>query len=84
MTESVNKILKLKTKIEQMKSDRDKAKGALEQVMSQIRTEFQCKDLESAEKLLQKMQKENKRTKESLIKETEKLEQELEEHETDQ
>ena len=81
---NTTELLELKQTVEEMKQDKHKAEGALEQIMGQIRTEFQCKDLESAEKLLQKIQKENKRTKESLIKETEKLEQELEEHETDQ
>jgi len=76
----IDKALELKTRIERRKQERDKAKGAYGQVMKQIQDEFGCKTLEQAEKLLTKMQKQQKQSKEQILKETEALEKELDEH----
>jgi len=76
----INKALELKTRIEKRKQERDKAKGAYGQVMKQMQDEFGCKSLEQAEKLLTKMQKQQKQSKEQILKETEALEKELDEH----
>ena len=81
MNSLVQKALELKTRIEKRKQERDKAKGAYGQVMKQIQDEFGCKSLEQAEKLLTKMQKQQKQSKEQILKETEALEKELDEHE---
>jgi len=80
MSNIIDKALELKTRIEKRKQERDKAKGAYGQVMKQIQDEFGCKSLEQAEKLLTKMQKQQKQSKEQILKETEALEQELDEH----
>ena len=80
MNSLVQKALELKTRIEKRKQERDKAKGAYGQVMKQIQDEFGCKSLEQAEKLLTKMQKQQKQSKEQILKETEALEKELDEH----
>jgi len=80
MNSLVQKALELKTRIERRKQERDKAKGAYGQVMKQIQDEFGCKTLEQAEKLLTKMQKQQKQSKEQILKETEALEKELDEH----
>jgi len=80
MNSLVQKALELKTRIEKRKQERDKAKGAYGQVMKQIQDEFECKSLEQAEKLLTKMQKQQKQSKEQILKETEALEKELDEH----
>ena len=81
MSNIIDKALELKTRIERRKQERDKAKGAYGQVMKQIQDEFECKCLEQAEKLLTKMQKQQKQSKEQILKETEALEKELDEHE---
>jgi len=81
MSNIIDKALELKTRIERRKQERDKAKGAYGQVMKQIQDEFECKSLEQAEKLLTKMQKQQKQSKEQILKETEALEKELDEHE---
>jgi len=81
MSNIIDKALELKTRVERRKQERDKAKGALGQVMKQIQDEFGCKSLEQAEKLLTKMQKQQKQSKEQILKETEALEKELDEHE---
>ena len=80
MSNIIDKALELKTRIERRKQERDKAKGAYGQVMKQIQDEFGCKTLEQAEKLLTKMQKQQKQSKEQILKETEALEKELDEH----
>ena len=76
----IDKALELKTRVERRKQERYKAKGAYGQVMKQIQDEFGCKSLEQAEKLLTKMQKQQKQSKEQILKETEVLEKELDEH----
>lgn len=80
MRNIIDKALELKTRIERRKQERNKAKGAYGQVMKQIQDEFGCKSLEQAEKLLTKMQKQQKQSKEQILKETEALEKELNEH----
>jgi hypothetical protein len=79
---SVSDILKLKQTIERMQEDKHKAEGALEQVMNQIQTEFDCKTLEEAEKLVHKMQKQNKKEKQQITQETERLEKEIQNYES--
>jgi len=81
MNNIIDKALELKTRVERRKQERDKAKGALGQVMKQIQDEFGCKSLGEAEKLLTKMQKQQNRSKQQILIETEELEQELDEHE---
>ena len=80
MSNIIDEALRLKTRIERRKQERDKAKGAFGQVMKQIQDEFGCGNLEQAEKMLPKMQKQLKRSKEQIRKETEAREQELDEH----
>jgi len=48
-------LLKLKTKVENAKTKQAKAKGALEQILKQIKKEFGCKNLKEAEALLKKL-----------------------------
>ena len=44
--------------MDELKREIIKAEGALEQLTDRLQSEFGCKTLEQAEKLLQKMQKE--------------------------
>ena len=81
MNNITEKPFRLKSKIYQMKQDRDKAKGALEQVMQQIKTDFGCSSLNEVEDEINKIRRKMKKTKEKIVKETEQLEKEIEEHE---
>ena len=48
-------LLRLKTKVEEAKTKQAKAKGALEQILNQIKKEFDCKTLKEAETLLKEL-----------------------------
>ena len=81
MSDATEKPFRLKSRIDRMKQDRDKAKGALSQVMQQIKTDFECGDLEEVEDTIKNIQQTMKKTKEKIVKETVRLENELDEHE---
>lgn len=55
MAEDLKDLVQLKRKVEQLKSDRDKATGALEQEMKKLKKEFDCDSLEEGETLLEKL-----------------------------
>lgn len=46
---------RLKQEVEDAKSEANKAKGALEQLMSQLKEDFDCDDLKSAKRLLEEL-----------------------------
>jgi hypothetical protein len=50
---SIDDLNRLRTKVEALKQEASRAAGALEQVMGQLRTEFDCKTLAEAETLLE-------------------------------
>ena len=56
-------LLKLKTKVENAKTKQAKAKGALEQILKQIKKEFGCKNLKEAEALLKKLKEQETKAK---------------------
>lgn len=74
-------LLQLKQKVERMEEDKHKAEGALEQVMSQIETDFECKNLDEAKKLLHKLKRKVKHSRRQIIEGTKQLEKELAKHE---
>lgn len=45
-------LLALRQRVEKLRSERDRARGALEQTMLRLKTEFKCSTLPAAEKLL--------------------------------
>jgi predicted transcriptional regulator len=47
-------FLSLQRRVQQLQRDRDKAAGAVDQLMKQLRKEFGCKSIEQAEALLEK------------------------------
>ena len=49
---NLDKLTKLKKKAEAAQREADKAQGALEQILSQLKEEFKCDSLEDAEYLL--------------------------------
>jgi phage shock protein A len=69
---SIEEFERIRARIEKMKRDRDKASGAMESVMSQIKKEFGCSTLKEASKKLVK-----------LTQEQEKLEKEIEQKEAE-
>lgn len=52
----VNDLLDLRKRIEQLKADKAKAEGALERVLEQLKSEFDCDSMEAAEAKLRKLQ----------------------------
>jgi intergrase/recombinase len=46
----------LKRKIESLKRDKDKAEGALEQILEQMKTEFEVNSIEEAKEMLASLQ----------------------------
>jgi len=58
----------LKSKVEKLQREANKAEGALQQLMTRLKEEFDCSTIEQAEELQAKLQKQ-----------TEKAEQEFEE-----
>jgi hypothetical protein len=54
----LNRFTKLKQQADKAKADADRAAGALEQLQTQLKTEFSCKDVASAKKLLTRLEAE--------------------------
>lgn len=48
----------LKLEVEEAKAKSQQAKGALEQLMRRLETEYECNSLDEAEELLKRLQKE--------------------------
>lgn len=55
---------RLKEKADKAKQDHDRAVGALEQLMSKLEEDFDCKTVEQAEKLVKKLSTEAKEAEE--------------------
>lgn len=51
----------LKAEVEHAQRDKDRAEGALQQLMGRLNDEFDCDSLEKAEKLLTKLRKDQER-----------------------
>lgn len=87
MESRLDKVSRLKNRVEELQSDLHKAEGALNQVIEQIRTEFLClgKDsgivLEKAEKRLAQLRKEDEAREVEIDRITAEIEKELSEHE---
>jgi len=59
----LNKYMELKKRVEQAQQEANKAEGALEQVMKQLKKEFGCTTLEQAEKKLSILEKQEQKAK---------------------
>lgn len=57
MTSELARFSQLKTKVEEAERRANKAEGALGEVKSRLKKEFDCDSLESAEKELKKLNK---------------------------
>jgi len=82
MTNDINSLFELKNKIERMKSERDRAKGASDQIMKQIEKEFGCKSIKTAKKLLAEQKKELAQKEQILNKEAQQIQKELEQYDS--
>jgi uncharacterized protein YecE (DUF72 family) len=59
----LDKFNNLKKKAELAQREADKAQGALDQILFQLSEEFNCDNLEDAEKLCEKLAKEEEKAK---------------------
>jgi len=57
----LKKYMGLKKKVERAQQEADKAEGALEQVMKQLKKEFGCSTLEEAKKKLKVLEKQKQK-----------------------
>ena len=57
MSIDVEEYKRLKAKADALKADADKAEGALENQLKQLRDEFDCDDLDEAKELLASLKK---------------------------
>lgn len=51
----------LKRKVERIKTDRDKAEGAYQQMLSRLKEEFGCTSLKSAEQMLRQLEEKERK-----------------------
>lgn len=58
MTIDLEEYQGLKKKVDKAKADADKAQGALERALAELKSEHGCDDLPEAEKLLKTLEKE--------------------------
>jgi len=68
---------KLKNKVDNLKTQRDKAKGSLATVMGRLKDEFGCESIQDAEELLTELKESVKQHEEELEKLYEKFEDEF-------
>lgn len=53
---SEDKFRQLQQKVERANNDASRARGALDQIMKQLESKFECKDIKSAKKLLSQLE----------------------------
>ncbi|MDE2095801.1 MAG: hypothetical protein KGL39_00980 [Patescibacteria group bacterium] len=56
MTIDIREFQRLKDKIENLRREKERKRGALEQLLPQLQKEFQCSDLEQAEVLIRELE----------------------------
>ncbi len=70
---------KWKKRVEELQTEADKAEGKLEQLMTELKDDFECEDLEEAEDLLEGLRKDEVKAQHAYEKESAKFEKEWEE-----
>lgn len=60
MDANLDKFVRLKKKVEEKQQEADKAEGAFNQILKQLKTEFGCSCLEEAEGKLRRLEKQEK------------------------
>lgn len=61
----LKKYMDLKRRVEKAQQEADKAQGAFDQVMKELKKDFECSTLEEAKKKLVSLQKQEKKAKEA-------------------
>lgn len=61
MSNTLKRYMELKRKTEQSQQEADRAEGALQQVMNQLKKEFGCTTLEDAKKKLDILEKQERK-----------------------
>lgn len=61
---SLSTLSEMKQQIERLQKEADMAEGELNQIMKQLKQEFNCDSIEEAEDALQELEQERKETKE--------------------
>ena len=67
----IQQLSELKTKIDESKSKKANIEGKIESLHEELEKEFECKNMEDAEILLQKLESENKKEQIEIEKEIE-------------
>lgn len=60
MAETVRQLSELKVKVERLRANTDRAKGALDVALAELRDKWGCVDLDDARSLLERLEKEGK------------------------
>ncbi len=60
---AIDKFFRLKEQAEQKARKAERAKGAMDQLSAQLKSEFGCVSLEAADKMIAKMRKDGERSK---------------------
>jgi len=60
---NLNKLMRLREKVDRMKREADKASGALAETMKRLRKEFGCDSLKEARAMLRILEKKEQRAK---------------------
>ncbi len=76
---TIQKYMELKRKVEKAQQKADKAEGALEQVMKQLKEEFDCPTLESAKKKLKLLKAQEEKAKDAFEEAVEEFEEKWDE-----
>ena len=76
---NLDKYLKLKKKVELAQQQADQAKGALQEIMKQLKKEFDCDTLQEAKKKLRQLERQKKSSKKEFDEAVEKFEEDWKE-----
>ena len=76
---SIEKLTALKEKVEGLRREADKATGALDQAMKQLKESFNCKTLKEGQILLEELEEKEIKAKEKFDKAMNKFEKDWEE-----
>lgn len=78
---NLRKWQRLKERVEQLQKDKERSKGVLDQLMSQLSKDFDCNSVEGAKRLLRKLKRGKANGEEELKEALKKFEEDLKESE---
>lgn len=76
MKTALKRFEALKSRVEQLQSDRDRASGVLDQIQNQLKDEFDCHSIQQARNLLRSLQAKQRKAERSFTKALERFESE--------